>query len=454
MKIGGVGSLGPSMGLNGPSTVDTLMEAERIPVKTATERRDKVGTTRDQLKSFDGLLSSFSKTLDGLKKPTDFTKLKIESSHPELLEGTISSGAIPGSFEFEIESLAKAERQLAHGFPDKDKSEVGFGYMRVGSGDLVKDITIEPGSTLNDVVNAINSVDAGVKAMVVNTGMKEDPFRLLVSSIDSGEDAIMEIDEDTTFTEFKNIVKPRNLAVKFEGVDVQRTTNKIDDLIDGVNLNAKLAEPGTKIQVDIKHDVEKTGDGVKDFVKHYNELISFAKKESQIDPTTGKPGTLSGDSSLRSAVRNLQSSVSNRTGGSTLSLMDAGITTDPFSGELKVDEAKLKDALTKNYDGVSAIFANVEGQPGLAQKLSDSVKQLRDSQTGAIATRIKGLDNRIKTQDQEIARKEERIQQKRAQLERTFAALDTKMAGLESTGQFLNARFQNGPAPSEAKKAG
>ncbi|MCX6117014.1 MAG: flagellar filament capping protein FliD [Proteobacteria bacterium] len=448
MKIGGIGGAGSS------PMVDAIMEAERIPIQSATSRKEKTAGVKDTLKSFDGLLSNFGNSLNDLKNPSTFAKLAFESSHPDLIDGKILANAKPGNYEFEIEGLAKSEKQLAFGFPDADKSPVGFGFMRVGSGDLAKDLEIPPGSALKDVAAAINDADAGVKAMIVNTGMAEDPFRLMVSSLKQGSEAIVEIDRDTTFTEFKQIVSPQDLKAKFEGVDIKRATNSFSDLIEGVHLDAKRAEAGTKIEINIKNDVDKTGNGIKDFVKQYNELTSFAKTQSKVDPDTGKAGILSGDSSLRSSIRKLQSELGQSGKSGNLSLADIGITTDPFSGSLKVDESKLTDALSKNFDGVTSLFANSSQGPGLAQKLSESVKQLQDRQSGAIATRIKGLDQRIKTQDKEISRQEERLVTKRATLERTFASLDAKMAGMDSTSQFLNARFApQAPKAAPAAKA-
>lgn len=449
MKIGGIGGMGPS------PMVDTLIEAERAPIRAAEQRRDQVTHVRDQFKSFDGMLSGLGKSLDGLKSSSAFSKMMVESSHPELLEGTIAAGAKAGVYELEVGGLAKAEKQLVFGFPDKDKSEVGFGFMRVGAGDLVKDVVIDPGSTLSDVAQKINDTNAGVKAMIIDTGDKSDPFRLLVSSLKTGEETVMELDPDTTFTDFKKISEPKDLSAKFEGVDIRRTSNKLEGLIEGVNLEAKRAEPGTKIQIEVKPDVVKTTDGIKDFVKQYNDIIGFAKSQSQVDPSSGKAGQLSGDSAIRSTVRKLQADLGSKTAGGALSLMDIGISTDPRSGNLQVDETKLKDALAKNYDGVTALFANTEGGPGLAQKLSDTVQGLRDRQSGAISTRIKSMEQTLKNQNQQIERQEERLAKKRSQLERTFASLDAKMASMQGTSEFMAARMGGAAVaqPAAAAKA-
>lgn len=448
MKIQGLG------GFAGPGMVDSILESEKLPINAAKERKDHISSNRNEFKTFDGLLDSFGKSLDSIKTKRSFTKLSLESSHPELLEGSISAFAQPGSYEFEIEGVAKQARELGFGFADKDKTPVGFGFMKVGVGNAIHDITIPPGSTLQDVAQKINENATNVKAMVINTGDKEDPFRLMVSSLESGKEAVLNIDPDTTFNEFKGISNPQDLKVKFEGVDVRRAGNKLDDLIDGVSLNAKRAEPGTRIQVDVKQDIDQTSQGIKDFVKQYNEISSFARNQSVVNPSTGKAGPLSGDSALRASVRQLQGNISNsRVGKDGPSLADIGITTDPHSGSLSLDETKLKDALTKNYDGVASVFANSEQGPGIAQKLSETIHQLRDRSTGAVSQRLKGMDQRIKQQEQAISRSEERLADKRKHLEKTFASLDAKMAGMQNTSEFLGARFGGGSPMPEAAPA-
>ena len=93
---------------------------------------------------------------------------------------------------------------------------------------------------MQDVVQNINGKDLGVKAMVVNTGYKSDPYRLLVISEDSGHEVVkITLDPDTTFLEFKEQVTGRNLEVVFEDVPVTDPDNQLDELISGVNLTVK-----------------------------------------------------------------------------------------------------------------------------------------------------------------------------------------------------------------------
>ena len=42
--------------------------------------------------------------------------MKVESSHPDILDGEVQGYTIPGNYEFEVRGLAKNEKELAYGF--------------------------------------------------------------------------------------------------------------------------------------------------------------------------------------------------------------------------------------------------------------------------------------------------------------------------------------------------
>ena len=85
-----------------------------------------------------------------------------------------------------------------------------------------------------------------------------------------------------------------------------------------------------------------------------------------------------------------------------------------------------------------------EGPPAEATHqalIHDVIRGLQDRTSGAVATRLKGMDQRIKAQDKDIAHKEERMEQRRVQLQKTYANLDSKISGMQSQGQMLTGRI-------------
>ena len=343
--------------------------------------------------------------------------------------------------------MSRSEKELAYGFPDRDQTPVGFGYMRIereGEDDV--EVTIEPGATLQDVATAINGAESGVKAMVVNTKYQPDPFRLMVLSEKTGEASKIKIDEDTTFLEFKEQVKGRNLDVLFEDVPVTDEDNSLDALVSGVSFNAKRAEAGTRVEVNITHDIEGTIENIKTFVKGYNDVAKFINDQFRVNPQTQKAGILASDSTIKTVMRTLQSGISSvaNTSGKYPNLASLGITTNSKTGELDVDETKVKKALTEEYDTVANLFVRTEKTVGVAAAMADRIKGLRDASNGMLKSRAKSLDTIIKGQDTQIQRKEAEFARKEESIKRRFTALEGNLSGLKAQGDFIAQKFGGG----------
>lgn len=443
----GIRSPGSTTGLFDPKIVEQLIELEKQPIESAKRRKDQYQEVKDEVTNIQSLLSNLDVSLNSLKTTVDFYKMKVESSHPDIIDGLVESFTVPGVYEFEVRGLAKTEKELAYGFPDKNDTPVGFGFMLIEREDTDDyEVVIEPGSTLNDVVTQINDANVGVKAMVINTKYKPNPYRLLVISEQSGEEAKIYIDEDTTFLEFKEQVSGRNLDVLFEDVPVTDEDNNLEELVDGVVFNVKRSEPGTRVQVGIVHDIDATMESIANFVNSYNELAEAINQQFQVDPKTNQAGLLSGDSSIKTIMRGLQGAIvqSVNTGGKFSTLSEIGITTNPKTGALDFNDSKVRQSLSEDYDSVAKLFIRAQGSVGVAARIAERVKAFRDPTSGVLRTRLRGLDRIIENQDEEIARKERTLTQREEAIRRRFTNLESQLSGLKAQGDFLRNRFSGG----------
>jgi flagellar hook-associated protein 2 len=277
-----------------------------------------------------------------------------------------------------------------------------------------------------------------------------------VVSEKSGKESRINIDPDTTFLEFKEQVTGQNLDVLFEDVPVTNDRNQLDELIAGVTFNVKRAEPGTRVQVNIVHDIDTTVTGIKDFVDKYNAVSQFVNEQSRFDQETKTAGLLGGDSSVRTVMRSLQSALQTmgQETGKFRTLADVGITTNAKTGELQMDEAKVRAALTEDYESVAQLFTQSRSGTGVAAKMAEAIKMVRDPGSGALRSRIRGLDTVIQSQDRAIERRERQLGQREETIRRRFSNLESQMAGLQQQGQFLAARFGGGDGGQAAPAGG
>lgn len=439
-----------------PGLVNKLVELERQPIKQLESRKKTVEEDRKAFREFTQLVSVLGQSLNGLRNPSDFRKLKVESSNPDLLDGVVDNSGVPGSYEIEIRHLAKAQKLLAEGFPDKDSTPVGFGYMTIELDDgTTFDVDIDPdASTLQDVAKQINEAGAGCKALILNTkenleNPDADSFRLLVISEKSGKAGKVYIDPDTTYLEFKEQMSGRNLEMLFEDVMVFDEDNTVEGLLPGLVINAKRAEPGTKVTLKIDFDAEKTFESINNFVTAYNNVSEFIDKQFQINPQTNQAGALSKDSTLKQLQRGLQSALQYQSSGKFRNLAEIGITSDPKTGTLKIDAAKVKKALSEDYDSVAELFVQTEKGAGFGTRMSDTVRNAQNQQTGVLGSKEREYKRTLESFDDDIVRKERAASQRAEGIKRKFAALEGLINGMNSQGQALAARLgvQAGPMP-------
>ena len=85
-----------------PKVVESLIEVEKLPVEAAKKRKETVVQEREEFAKLDKLVTDLDASLNGLKSRASFYKLKVESSHPDILDGVITGPTLTGSYEFEI----------------------------------------------------------------------------------------------------------------------------------------------------------------------------------------------------------------------------------------------------------------------------------------------------------------------------------------------------------------
>jgi flagellar hook-associated protein 2 len=428
-----------------PKMIDQLIEIERQPIKLIEQKKATVASEKKVFGELKGLVSELGTTLNSMRTKTDFFKLKLESTNPEIVEGTVDNTAPIGSYEVEVKQIAKSNKLLTQTFPDKDKSSVGFGYMSIELDDGKSfDVEIDPdNSTLQDVATQINAENIGAHAIVVNTkesleNDEEDNYRLLVISDKSGKAAKIYMDPDTTFLDLKEQVHGQNLHMLFEDVPIYNETNKVTELIPGMVLDVKKASPGTKVTLKIGFDNEKTMENIKKFVDSYNKVNQFVENQFKFDAEKNTAGPLSKDNSIRALRRTLQSSIQfSVSGGKFQTLNDVGISTDPKNGSLKLDETKLKKALADDYVGVSKLFIQSEKSSGVGVRMSDSVRQLQSMQSGILPSKDREYKRAIDAFDKNIVEKERFAAQRADSIKRKFSAVEKLLSNLNSQGQAL-----------------
>ncbi len=181
------------------------------------------------------------------------------------------------------------------------------------------DVTVDLDSdSLEDIADAINdavTASAGssdISAQVITVG---GASRLEISS-DSGV-PLFTSDPDNVLKTlgivdnlFKNVDQQgENSQFKYNGVTVNRQTNLITDLRDGVSL-ALVNESSSVVNISIEEDLSQVTSVVEDFVSAFNSLAELIADQTYYDPEGEENGILFGNSTIRRLESALSSTIS------------------------------------------------------------------------------------------------------------------------------------------------
>ena len=160
-------------------------------------------------------------------------------------------------------------------------------------GALLGTVNYTNADSLDDLAATINAI-AGVTASVETV---DGESRLKISA-DGGGALSFTADSANAVTE---------LGLTQQQLVIERNSNTIDDLIEGVTLDLFQAEVGTTISLDIEQDLNAVKTALQDFVVAYNEVKVFINQNSPdtVDPDSG--GVLFGSSVISDLESRLSS---------------------------------------------------------------------------------------------------------------------------------------------------
>ncbi len=440
------------------------MQAERIPLGRMEEKKGKIGEKKALVDQLNGLASDLQKHLALNANGRSLREFKVDTNN-DIIGVTVDKNVSDvGNYQFEVTALAQKSSAMTSGFPDKDESYVGVGFIRYNLPDgETKEVYIGPDdATLEGIAKVINKdSESGMRATVVNDGSDSDePWRLVLSLKETGDGKKADfpyfyfIDGDRDlYLEFER--PAQDAKIKLDGFEIEVPENKVKDIIPGVTLDLKRAKPGEEFSIKIDEDIQAVGTKVTDLVEKVNGILGFIKQQNTMDETTDTSRTLGGDIMIKTLESRLRASIFNpiKTDFGNFRVGDIGITFTR-DGILQFDDKKFEKELAGNYEKVSQILTGTyeEGaaakNPGFMDNVNEVIGTALRFPDGLISSRKKSLQSNIDQIDRRINQKQRQLQQKENQLKDKFARLESTISNIKGQGAGLAALAANaGPGP-------
>lgn len=444
----GVGS-----GLDVESIISELMTLERRPLELL---QAKQSTYEAQLSAYGKLksaLATFQDAMDELGSLSAFQVYTAASSDESVFTATAASSAQPGSFSLEVVRLAERHKLASTEFNATDTFGGAAGdalTIQVGSDPAVTlTVDLSSAKTLAQVRDAINNAadNPGVTATIINGNNGNQ--KLVLTAEESGQASALTLSYGgsvsaatfgfQTVNDIGGDLSLLDAELVVDGYTVNRSSNDITDVIDGVTLNLTKADPGVPHTLTIGRDTEAVSASVQAFADAYNEL------RSTIDSL--RSGTLEADGTLRSIEVRLRNVLSTAPVGLTGSYSDRteiGLTFQK-DGTLALDQSLLDTALATDFSGVAALFGDpAEGYAARLESLVDGWTQT----DGLLQHRSDGIQDSIDSLEDRQAQMEYRLQLVEGRYRAQFTALDTLIGQLTATSNYLTQQLAALPGAS------
>ncbi|OOX98586.1 flagellar capping protein [Campylobacter coli] len=425
MAFGSLSSLGFGSGVLTQETIDKLKEAEQqARVNPYTTKIEENTTKQKDLTEIKTKLSTFQSAVSSLGDATAFAKRKVVASitdnPPASL--TATSGVALQSMNINVTQLAQKDVYQSKGLENDTgiinanlTSATNLTFFSKGKEYTV---TIDKNTTYSDLVDKINSATGGeIVAKMVNTGEKDTPYRLTLTSKETGEDSAISfypgakdsngkyvVDENAksvfeglgwTLDETAlnaegfdpatskkgvgiiddaenplHIQQAQNANFTMDGIKMTRSSNTITDI--GVGITLTLNKTG-EINFDIQQDSESITQAMQEMVDAYNDLVLNLNAATDYNSETGTKGSLQGVTevnSIRSSIvsilfqsQSVDGTVEDASGNKVsakvmLSLQDYGLSMTE-SGTLNFDSSAFESKVKEDTAMAESFFSGI-----------------------------------------------------------------------------------------------
>lgn len=255
--FGILSSLGIGSGVLNYNVIDKLKNAdEKLMIDPLKNKLDLFQKKDKSLSQFITIASTVKSDIIDLAEGTAFAKVSSNVSGSSVSVNA-SDGVKPQVFDINVKNLAKNDIYESKGFANLDTqitSQNASVTLGVGSGSV--NISLNAGATLNDLKDAINNANAGVSAQIIDTGIGDNPYKLILKANDTGKDNIIKFD-------YGSIDDLGLNQIVYQSASYNSDTDEVNN--SGADQTFKVSINGEEYSMNVAN-----GESVSDFVNALN----------------------------------------------------------------------------------------------------------------------------------------------------------------------------------------
>jgi len=301
---------------------------------------------------------------------------------------------------------------------------------------------LDDGATVKDMVDKINNGDLqdsdGNSLSGVSAKYEDGHIKIHLTDVGdisiTDDDLTTETNDNTDFDNDNRVQTAKNSEFKYNGVDIERDSNEIDDLVVGLTLNLNSTGEST---VKIKQDEDTINQEMQSFVSGYNSIVSKIQDLTKFDKENNSVGIFQNESAIGSIPKDISSLLFNSftTSSATktdkngeeydvtinLNASDFGFTMNR-TGFLDFDSSKFDNMLKNSPDKVEDFLS---GDNGAFTKVFDYIDSLTKGPNSTLELLNTQYNKEEKSFENTIETSQQRIDSKYQTMAMQFASYDS-----------------------------
>jgi len=426
-------------GLDTTSLINSLMKVEQIP---QTLLKNKVASSQsyiNALQSLNSKVASLTDLASTLSMPSALDLNSATSNSPKVTVSA-TAGTASAQLDLTVGAIAQAQKSVTGAmtaWPDSPPV-----LTITGKDGVAHEITADSQS-LDDVVSAVNTSDAGVVATKVSVGGGN--FRIQFASKVVGEDGGFTLSNPsaTPALDLTEIQKATDASITIwagtaAAQIITSKTNTFSDVLPGVSItvSAPTTDPVT---VSVSRDDAAISKSAGSLVDAMNAIFAEVAAKSTVSTATDATGTttvsggvFTGDSTVRDVTQRILTAASAPINGKSPSEFGVIITKN---GDMQFDAAKFRAAMAKDPAATQAAMQE------LATRVAAAGKAASDKYDGTLSTTITGQQSEVKILGTQVDDWDRRLTSRRATLESTYSALEVQLSKLNAQQSYVTSQL-------------
>ena len=298
---------GSSSGIDIKKRIEAETVTEKLRIKSKNVEVEGINNKLQAYSQFRDILNEVKASMYQFTNPTpnnpsnnvfEYKTVSISSNtNGSELQNTIAVAIEPGTqnaeYKLQIKQLATSTKYITPASVTIDNISTGINdsdfTINIKNADNIttSSIKIAKDSSVQDIVNAVNTSQSNITANVIN--IAKNDYKIIFKANNTG----IENDFTVNFSDASITTKlgldasskeqAKNAVISLDGINnISRSSNEISDLIAGTRIVlSKVTAPGENITIKISDNISLINKATGNFVDKYNKLMEFIARQNE-----------------------------------------------------------------------------------------------------------------------------------------------------------------------------